>query len=456
MGADEQDTGERVLAQAAALFSARGDIGSVTLLRAVHRLDFEQTDDGFVTETNWHDYYWAAVFYVEEVDSPAFPKEVLEHLLPTLTEVARQNQRPAVDRILVRPLLPEPARDWRQRLGAAPEATVDARRHRITDLTRRRIFDVLRLQNTDWAGDLNEVDFLQRLYDLDALPSNDPRFATAEGDIVQHRFNNDDWDNDWVFTDVRFFLSDGPDETFLRFLSEMIHPVVRSDGTEVERLLRIFNDALGRDGYALVPVDSISGYSLYAGRRIPISAMPAIPGLIQDTFKGEYGVSAVPISKDGSSPQAGAGYDTVRRRARGERKDYRLDPGPLTTGGQAEVFRAVHKTSQTVVAFKRRTSQMEIPTARMRREIDISRVLDGHPHYMPILDANAEEGWLIMPMAVATAAERHNELQDPQRLLDLARSLIDVLAVAHRHDWLHRDIKPQNILLLDNKWTLAD
>ncbi|MET9424929.1 hypothetical protein ABZY06_30095 [Streptomyces sp. NPDC006540] len=99
-GGDQQEleVGERVLAQAAALFSARGDVGAVALLRAVRRSDFVQAEDGFVTDTNWHDYLWAAVFFVEEVDRPAFSDEVLEYLLTTVVEVAQQNGRGDVDR----------------------------------------------------------------------------------------------------------------------------------------------------------------------------------------------------------------------------------------------------------------------------------------------------------------------------------------------------------------------
>ena len=37
---------------------------------------------------------------------------------------------------------------------------------------------------------MTEVAFLQRLYDLDALPSDDRLFATAAGDIAQHRAAN--------------------------------------------------------------------------------------------------------------------------------------------------------------------------------------------------------------------------------------------------------------------------
>ncbi|WP_436792066.1 protein kinase domain-containing protein [Yinghuangia sp. YIM S10712] len=442
---EELGDGERVLAQTAALFSARGDLDMIDLLRAVRRLDFVRTDDGYVTETNWHDYYWAAVFYVEEIDRPAFTDEVVAHVLPTLIEVCQQNQHGDVDRIEIHPLLPEPTTDWRRSVATAAPPS-EAHPNRITEVTRRRIFDALRLADLHWAGGLDDVDFLERIYALDQLPSGDSRFKTAAGDIIQHRFNNQDWDDDWVFTDPRFDLTHGPDDTFLRFLAEMVHPVVRSDPGEVAQLLDLFNEPLGRDGYTITAVDSISGHPVYAGRRIPVS----IPTSIAD--RG-------PTSNPGTVENSGSsstGYEAVRRRARGVRRDYAVDAKRWKHGGQADIFQATHKTSGTRVVYKRRTSRMEDPVARMRREIDVSRILEGHAHFMPILDANADDGWIVMPIAQATAAERQGDLQDPRKLLELVHALIDVLSAAHRQGWLHRDITPHNVLLLDGRWTLAD
>ena len=62
---------------------------------------------------------------------------------------------------------------------------------RITDVTRRRLIEGLAA--TPWYGALNEVEFLARLYDLDALPTTDPRstqFPTAREDIIQHCIAN--------------------------------------------------------------------------------------------------------------------------------------------------------------------------------------------------------------------------------------------------------------------------
>lgn len=138
----------------------------------------------------------------------------------------------------------------------------------ITQVTRRKIFDTITLSKVIWEGRLEEPDFLARMYDLDTMPSTDSRYKTAAGDIRQHRVNNpEDWPDDWVFTDSRFGLQHGDDELILRFLAEMLHPVVRPDDEEVVRLLNSFNEALARDGYELYPADWISGHAVYGWRR---------------------------------------------------------------------------------------------------------------------------------------------------------------------------------------------
>lgn len=46
------------------------------------------------------------------------------------------------------------------------------------------------------------------------------------------------------FYDSRFELQTGDDEIFLRFLCEIIHPVVRQDITEAERICQLYNQYL--------------------------------------------------------------------------------------------------------------------------------------------------------------------------------------------------------------------
>lgn len=115
---------------------------------------------------------------------------------------------------------------------------------------------------------MDEPTFLGRLYDLAALPSFDGRYKDAAGDIYQHRVNNWDWDADWVFEDRRFRLLDCDDETFLAFLCEMVHPVVRPNADEAAALVSDFNDQLKIDGWMIQPDMKIGGRPTYVAKAL--------------------------------------------------------------------------------------------------------------------------------------------------------------------------------------------
>jgi hypothetical protein len=137
---------------------------------------------------------------------------------------------------------------------------------RISEITRRALFDVLSIEVAHWSGRLDEPEFLSRIWELDRLPSYDGRFRDAAADIWQHRINNNDWEPDWIFSDPRFALKSCDDETLLRFLVETIHPVVRPDLEEVERLRQSYNNCLRADGYEIVEKGRISGRPVFAAR----------------------------------------------------------------------------------------------------------------------------------------------------------------------------------------------
>lgn len=138
---------------------------------------------------------------------------------------------------------------------------------RISEVTRRSIFDELRVEGIEWAGPLSETEFLGRLYDLKKLPSHDGRFHSMAEDIWQHRVNNLDWESDWVFSDSRIGLLRASDEEFLRFLCEMAHPVVRPDVAGARALIASFNAHLAVDGWEIVEGRLISGKPTFVSRR---------------------------------------------------------------------------------------------------------------------------------------------------------------------------------------------
>jgi hypothetical protein len=139
-----------------------------------------------------------------------------------------------------------------------------------------------------WFGRLSEIEFLDRLYDLDALPSTDTRFENARADIIQHRYNNYDWEDDWVFSDSRFELETS-DDKLLAFLAEMLHPAVRIDHDEVDSMAAVINRLLTPDGYELKEIDTISGRAVYgAVGRTPGPYVPAGRASEPDLTRYDY------------------------------------------------------------------------------------------------------------------------------------------------------------------------
>ena len=147
---------------------------------------------------------------------------------------------------------------------------------KISQVTRRNIIDAIAVEKVNWSGRLEEPQFLSRLFHLSDLPSYDRRFKDAAGDIWQHRVNNSDWEDDWVFYDARFDLLNGDDETFLVFLCEAIHPVVQPDPSEAERIRQLYNQYLRNDGFQIIEKSRLSGKPVFIGRYVGDSIAPSL------------------------------------------------------------------------------------------------------------------------------------------------------------------------------------
>ena len=162
----------------------------------------------------------------------------------------------------------------------------------VTEPTRRTIADELVLRNMTPNGRLDEVAFFSRIFNLNDLPTTDYRaneFPDMAADLWQHRVRNPtDWPDDWWVTDDRLNLLHVSDETFLLFLAEIVHPIVRSHAAEREPYLEVFNRHLAPEGWEIGVVGQLGAHSIYGGRRL--DGVPPVAGEARELARtlGEY------------------------------------------------------------------------------------------------------------------------------------------------------------------------
>lgn len=177
---------------------------------------------------------------------------------------------------------------------------------------------------------------------------------------------------------------------------------------------------------------------------------------------GPYRDHAIEVARgllaDGPLPRTGeiTPWAAVRWLKRGKKADYTMAPEPIDEGGQGAVFRAVHKPTNITVALKRLRFGDDDSVHRMGREIDMGQRYGGHPNVMPVLDADSDCRWFIMPCANGSAADYVDRLRETMALRGLVKAVCEGLRHPHANGWTHRDIKPANILYLQGRWVVAD
>ena len=154
--------------------------------------------------------------------------------------------------------------------------------NKITKITRRAILEVLdTYMTTDFYGRLNEVEFWERVFNLEKLPSTDSRYPNMTGDLYQHRINNDDWEDNWYID--KFDLLDTEDAKFLKFLAEFFHPEVRATNWNTKRVLATINKNLAMDGVKLYAKTKVSGRDVLGAKNItPTTQLDETPLAVID------------------------------------------------------------------------------------------------------------------------------------------------------------------------------
>ncbi len=131
---------------------------------------------------------------------------------------------------------------------------------------------------------------------------------------------------------------------------------------------------------------------------------------------------------------------------------YRLER-ELGQGGMATVYLAQDLKHERQVAVKvlREDLTASLGGGRFLREIKIAAQLQ-HPNILPLLDSGEADGFLfyVMPFVAGQSLRerlaREGELP-VHEAVRLITEVVDALAHAHEHGVVHRDIKPDNVML---------
>ncbi len=134
----------------------------------------------------------------------------------------------------------------------------------------------------------------------------------------------------------------------------------------------------------------------------------------------------------------------------------------LGAGGMATVYLATDLKHERKVAVKvlRPDLAASLGSQRFLREIKIAAQLH-HPHILPLHDSGEADGFLyyVMPYqeghSLREKLEKEVELPVPEAVR-LLHDVVDALAHAHKHGVVHRDIKPDNVLLSERHALVTD
>ncbi len=129
----------------------------------------------------------------------------------------------------------------------------------------------------------------------------------------------------------------------------------------------------------------------------------------------------------------------------------------IADGGMATVYLAIDERLDREVALKVMREHLthdESFVTRFRREARSSASLS-HPNVVAVYDQGDDDGCIFLVMEYVPGQTlrdvlRNEGLLSPRAALDVLEPVLQALAEAHAKGLIHRDVKPENVILNDN------
>ncbi len=140
---------------------------------------------------------------------------------------------------------------------------------------------------------------------------------------------------------------------------------------------------------------------------------------------------------------------------------YRIEE-EIGRGGMATVYRALDLRHDRAVALKVLTPEVTalLGPDRFLREIRIVARIQ-HPHVLPLYDSGEAGGFLFYVMPLVDGGSARTRLEgegglEVEEAVRILRDVAEALAEAHAQGIVHRDIKPDNVLISGRNALVAD